>query len=384
MILHMPWERNLGGSRVQLELAEEFQALGHEVEKFDYNDAFGQTNSSRLAELARPSFSSKAKKFVQANAHRFDIIDAHQGNLPFIKQELGFKGLLVARSVGLYAFYEEFAKQEAIKYPSTKIKTQIGNWLRSWSKNRDIDYYFGSLQTCDLINLCNYDELTYIQEKLGLGDKCVVFPFGLSQKRKQAFVQAVQPATLRLANKQVAFIGSWGTRKGSKDWAEIIKRTRSQVPDARFLFLGTGFSAKTVLEDLNLPACDWIEIIPQYDSNELAKLLSGAMVGAFPSYIEGFPFAVLEKLACGLPIVAYDVPGPREMLRHLDSSFMVPLGDIESFSNKLVNLLKLDEFSYSQLSQCCVDIGKKFSWRRIAEETLDIYRKFLDKGISFE
>lgn len=33
MMLHMPWERNLGGSRVQLELAEEFIKLGHEVEK---------------------------------------------------------------------------------------------------------------------------------------------------------------------------------------------------------------------------------------------------------------------------------------------------------------------------------------------------------------
>lgn len=378
MVLHMPWNRNLGGPRVQLELAEEFQALGHEVEKFDYNDAFGQTNSSLLAELARPSFSSKAKKFVQANAHRFDIIDAHQGNLPFIKQELGFKGLLVARSVGLYAFYEEFAKQEATKYPSRKIKTQIGNWLRSWRKNRNIDYYSRSFQTCDLINLCNYDELTYVQTKLGLGNKSVVFPFGLSQKRKQAFAQAVQSATVRLTNKQVAFIGTWGTRKGSKDWAEIIKRTRSQVPDARFLFLGTGFSAKTVLEDLSLPPCDWIEIIPQYDSNELPKLLSGAMVGAFPSYIEGFPFSVLEKLACGLPTVAYDVPGPREMLSHLDSSFMVPVGDIERFSSQLVNMLKLDEVSYSQLSQRCVEIAQKFSWRKIAQEQLNVYSKFLE------
>jgi hypothetical protein len=40
MILHMPWNRNLGGSHVQLELAEEFRKLGHKVEKFDLYDAF--------------------------------------------------------------------------------------------------------------------------------------------------------------------------------------------------------------------------------------------------------------------------------------------------------------------------------------------------------
>jgi hypothetical protein len=75
MILHMPWNRNLGGSHVQLELAEEFRKLGHKVEKFDLYDAFPEAKSSpRLGELFRPSFSVKAKFFVQANSHRFNVI----------------------------------------------------------------------------------------------------------------------------------------------------------------------------------------------------------------------------------------------------------------------------------------------------------------------
>lgn len=381
MILHVPWDRNLGASRVQLELADEFRAMGHEVEKFDYCDAFLQGNSSLLERLNPPSFSVKAKAFVQANAHRFDIIDAHQGNLPCTKQELGIQGLLVARSVGLYTFYEEFAKLEKAKWSPKRKRTRIRNWLRSWQSKRESFYCFRSLQTCDIINVPNRDELDCISD-MGLGDKCFVFPFGLSQQRQQAFVQAVQPAAVRLANKQVVFIGTWGPRKGARDWAEIIKRTRAEVPEVRFLFLGTGFSAKAVLADLNMPACDWIEIVPHFDSEKLPELLSGATVGAFPSYIEGFGFAVLEKLACGLPTVVYDVPGPREMLHHLDNSFMVPVGDIEQFSNQLVKHLKSDEASYCQLSRRCIEVAKRFGWRKIAQETLDVYLKFLDKKIS--
>ncbi|MEH2361337.1 glycosyltransferase family 4 protein [Nostoc sp.] len=373
MLLHMPWERNLGGSRVQLELAEDFRKLGHDVEKFDYYDAFPKHTSSRLRELFCPSFSVKAKAFVQANAHRFDIIDAHQGNLPFSKQELGFKGLLVARSVGLYAFYDEFAKQQNARKPPEKIKTRLGNLLRSWQHRREYPLYSRSLQTSDLINVPNHDELAYIRDIIGLGNKCVVFPFGLSQQRQKAFTEAIQPVEVRLANKQVVFIGTWGPRKGSRDWGEIVMRVKKQVPEVRFLFLGTSFSVQKVLEDLNLLACDWIEIIPSYDSDELPRLLSGATIGAFPSYIEGFPFAVLEKLACGIPTVAYDVPGPREMLRHLDSSFMVPVGDIELFSKQLVNLLRLETRSYSQLSQRCVEVALNYSWNKIAKHTLDFY-----------
>ncbi len=379
MILHMPWNRNLGGARVQLELAEEFSKLGHSVEKFDYNDAFPQSKPSHIAKLVRPSFSVKAKGFVQANAHRFDVIDAHQGNLPFSKQELGFQGLLVARSVGLYAFYEDFSKLEQAKWPPEKIKTHIGNWLRSWQQKQESPLYPRSLQTCDVINVPNHDELAYVRDVIGLGDKCVVFPFGLSQQRQQAFAQAVQPAEVRLDNRQVAFIGSWGRRKGSRDWAEIVMRVKEQVPGVRFLFLGTGLDTKAVLEDLNLSVCDWIEIIPHYHSEELPGLLSGATVGAFPSYIEGFPFAVLEKLAFGLPVVAYDVPGAREMLRHLDDSFLIPAGDIERFSSQLVKLLTLDEVSYSQLSRRCFESVKRFCWRKVAEETLDVYHKFLEE-----
>jgi glycosyltransferase involved in cell wall biosynthesis len=377
MVLHMPWSRDLGGPRVQLELADEFKALGHEVEKFDYDDAFPQSNPSPLAELTRPCFADKAKEFIQANAYRFDIIDAHQGNLPFSKQDLSFQGLLVARSVGLYAFYEEFAKHEAIKYPPSRIKTRIGNLLRSRKVTRERSFYPCSLQSCDLINLPNHDEQAYVRDELGLGYKCAVLPFGLSQQRQQAFSQFSQSASVRLSNKKVVFIGSWGSRKGSRDWAEIIKRIRKEVPDACFLFLGTGLSAKAVLEDINLPNCDWIEIIPSYTSEELPKLLSDASVGAFPSYIEGFGFAVLEKLACGLPTVAYDVPGPREMLRHLDSSFMVPAGNVEQFSGQLVRLLKLNLAAYSQLSQQCIDLANSFSWSKIAKETLAVYSNFL-------
>ena len=376
-MIHVPWNRHQGAPRVQLELADEFQALGHQVEKFGYLEAFPRTHSSRLAQLTYPSFSIKAKAFVKANAHRFDIIDAHQSNLPFSKQELEFRGLLVARSVGLYAFCEEFEQLEKTKWPHKPKGNPLANWLRSWGKQRERPYYLRSLQTSDLINLPNRDELTYVRDTLGLGDKCVVFPFGLTQQRQQAFFRTIQPASVRLLKKQVAFIGYWTPRKGSRDWAEIIMRTKARVPEARFLFLGTGLSAKEVLQDLNLPAYDWIEIIPSYDSDALPQLLSGATVGAFPSYMEGFGFAVLEKLACGLPTVAYDVPGPREMLGLLDKSLMIPVGDLEKFTAELTELLQLGETAYNQLSQRCTQVARAFSWSRIAKEQLEVYSRFL-------
>lgn len=124
---------------------------------------------------------------------------------------------------------------------------------------------------------------------------------------------------------------------------------------------------------------DAVDIIPNYDSTELPELLSDVTVGAFPSYIEGFGFAVLEKLACGIPTVAYDVPGPRETLSNFEGSFLVTQGDTEQFSHRLVELLRYDETAYSQLSEFCIEVAQKFSWDRIASETLGVYSKYLER-----
>lgn len=384
-VIHTPWSTNLGAPRVQIELLDEFTKLGHTVEKFSYEDAFPH-RQSQLEQLTC-NFSLQAKAFVQKNAHRFDIIDASQTDLPFSKEELGFKGLLVARSAGLIPMYKEafmaqketWSEEVTLRSVASRLKSSVRSLVGYRSHKRRYEDVLPSLQACDLINVPNTDELAYIRDAMRLGDKCVYIPLGLSEHRQQAFEQAVQSAHLRLAKQKVAFIGVWSPRKGSKDWGEIIRRVRKQVPGVIFVFLGTGASKEAVYRDLKLPESDWIRIVPNFDTAELPKLLSQCMVGAFPSYIEGFGLAVLEKLACGLPTVAYDVPGPREMLRHLDPSWMVPAGGFEQFSNQVVRLLSLDEDKYHKCSRKCIEVAKTFSWSDIAAKTIEIYSENLER-----
>ena len=379
MLLHMPWNENLGGPKPQIELAREFEKLGHKVEKYDLFDAFPKMKArhSRIRELIRPSFSSRAKAFVKANARRFDIIDCHHSNLPFSKAELGFRGLLVARSAGLYALYEQFASFAEQKWPSQRKGHPIAELLRRWRANREAPSFPASLQTCDLINVSNVDERACLAG-MGLAEKCVVIPLGVSREQRDEFARAARPAAERLSHKNVVFIGSWSPRKGSKDWGEIVRRVKQRVPKVRFSFLGTGFDDKTVLSDLGLSSEDWIEVIPRYDNKDLPRLLSEATVGGFPSYIEGFGLAVLEQLAAGLPTVAYDAPGARETLRHLESSWLVPPGDKEKFSAELVKLLTIDPTIYGRLSEACQEVAVMFSWPEIAERTLEVYSRSLE------
>jgi glycosyltransferase involved in cell wall biosynthesis len=380
MVLHMPWDRNLGGSRPQVEIGEEWTRQGHAVEKFDCLDAFGPPSPSRWHNLCRPPFSKKAIQYVKQNAHRFDVIDAHQGNLPCAKGELGFTGLLVARSVGLYAFYDQYRRLEMTRWPRQSRGNLLGHLGRVFRYQREFPSYRHSLAACDLINVPNQDEKDYVGTVLGFADKCKVFPFGLSPARSSAFAQVRRSPAQRWPNKQVAFVGAWGLRKGAMDWAAIVTRLRKVVPSVRFLFLGTQCSPERVLKDLRQPAGASVQIVPQYDSDDLPQLLADATVGAFPSYMEGFPFGVLEKLAAGLPTVAYDVPGPREMLPRIDSGLLVSAGDTEAFCRVLERLLNMDLSSYTDLSIKCGRVADQFTWPEIAHGTLATYQSWLENN----
>src|SRR5207237_5357929 len=100
----------------------------------------------------------------------------------------------------------------------------------------------------------------------------------------------------------------------------------------RFLFLGTMIANEKVWNDLELEPADFIEVVPQFDPDDLPRLLSDGTVGAFPSYVEGFGMAVVEQLAAGLPTVAYDAPGPRHILGTLPQ-LLAPPADPVAFGS---------------------------------------------------
>jgi glycosyltransferase involved in cell wall biosynthesis len=198
----------------------------------------------------------------------------------------------------------------------------------------------------------------------------------MSGERQALFARERMSAEHRLARETVAFIGHWGLRKGSSDWPEIVRCVWSQRPGTRFLFLGTGWPADIILSDLGLGMGDErIRVVPTYDSGELAGLLRDATVGAFPSYIEGFPFAVLELLAAGLPTVTYDVPGPREMLGDLGPAWMVPPGDTATLPARLLDLLGRALADYRLLSEACTATADRFSWGSIAQQSLKAFSR---------
>ena len=381
-IVDLPWDTRLGAARIFMELSRAWEAAGHDVSHYCLGDAFpAATSSPPVSAWRRLRFPAKAAAFVRNNAARFDVIDCIVGALPITKERLNFAGLLVARSIGSHQLYRDFEKMARKRWPDQprgKLSGRIFYTIFQLQLFRNSEK---ALQFCDLVNLPNENELECLESK----KSAIVQPYGLTEQWRQKLVEAAASPETRLARQKVSFIGMWGARKGAKDWGESIRRVRAIVPEAHFKFLGTLTDNERVLRDLNIPACDWMEIVPEFHPDELPKLLSDSTVGALPSYAEGFGLALLEQLAAGIPTVSYDAPGPRSILQGSSPDLLVPVGNVEQFSTALIQILSSDLASYRKLIDRSREVASRFVWSTIAKETARLYETHLARvraGIS--
>lgn len=108
----------------------------------------------------------------------------------------------------------------------------------------------------------------------------------------------------------------------------------------------------------------------------LQELFANAGGFVLPSSHEGFSIAILEALSYGLPVVASDIPGNREI--GLPAESYVPMGDCELLSKKLTWLSKCltDDSNRESRRQW---VRTMYSWDHIADQTAQIYRDVLKR-----
>ena len=111
--------------------------------------------------------------------------------------------------------------------------------------------------------------------------------------------------------------------------------------------------------------------------NDMPEVYARSNIVVLPSYREGLPKVLLEAASCGRAIVATDVPGCREIVRHKENGFLVPPYDSKSLAEAIKILVKDSELRAKMGMRGREIVEAEFSDEIVVKQTMDVYKRIL-------
>lgn len=141
----------------------------------------------------------------------------------------------------------------------------------------------------------------------------------------------------------VLYLSTLAAAKGFSDILRALPGLRDRIGPVRAVLAGEWYSrqdkemADELIERLGLRAV--VEFTGPVNPEQRAQLLENASVFVLPSRNEGQPYAILEAMAAGLPIVSTKVGCIPETVRDGIEGFLIEPGDIETLTRRISDLL---------------------------------------------
>ncbi|MGE0385638.1 MAG: glycosyltransferase family 4 protein [Gammaproteobacteria bacterium] len=174
----------------------------------------------------------------------------------------------------------------------------------------------------------------------------------------------------------VALVGRMLRDKGVEEFVEAARRLRARGVRLHFRLVGdpdTENPAAIAHADLQRwHAQGIVEWLGRRE--DMPAVLAGADIACLPSYREGLPLALLEAAATGLPLVATDVPGCRDVVIDGDNGLCVPPRDPEALANAL-GRLAADPQLRARMGERSVERARAFALPAIVSQTLALYAR---------
>lgn len=238
---------------------------------------------------------------------------------------LGWSALAAAKKLGIpvssefHTNFHNYSKHYGIGW----LKKPIAGYLRNFHNKAD----------CTIVSS---PEMEKTLDKLGIR-KLVIVPRGVDAKR---FNPAKRSADLRrewgvgLAQPVCMYVGRVAPEKNLDLLVQTVERMSAAQPSLKFVMVGDGPERK-VLEKSH----------PQFifagmrTGEDLAVHYASADIFLFPSLTETFGNVVVEAMASGLAVVAFDYAAAAQHVKHGSSGLLAHLGSSSDFMRLAVDLV---------------------------------------------
>ena len=174
--------------------------------------------------------------------------------------------------------------------------------------------------------------------------------------------------------RRILFVNRLDPRKGFRVMVEAFRMLASERPDVVLVVAGDG-PDRGALAELPASARERIVMLGNVPHDDLPPYHAASEVFCAPSTgRESFGIVLVEAMAAGLPVVATDIPGYREVVRDGIEGVLVPPRDADSLADAIDGLLDDPDLA-KRLAEAGRQRSQRYSWDTVAKEIEEIYRE---------
>ena len=202
------------------------------------------------------------------------------------------------------------------------------------------------------------------------------------EKKDDKFIRKVL-RKYKLPKKYLLYVGDINYNKNIPQLIKMMKFVEDK--SIKLVCIGRNFTPQEI------PEWKWIETqlalsdvedrviflnnVPTEPVDELAAIYSGALIYVQPSLYEGFGLPVLEAMQCETPIVCSE---NSSLIEVGGEHVIFTEATAESMAQKVIDILKWSKTKRLKWIRDAYKWSQTFSWRKTAEETVDVYKQIMD------
>lgn len=284
---------------------------------------------------------------------RYDVVHTHSG-------KAGILGRLAARLVGVPVVVH------TIHGPSFYARQNpIGNWLFRWLEQIAAEW------TTQFVSVA--DAMTEQYQAAGVTGKFVTIHSGMNL---EPFLRA-EPTRGFVVGKVARFF----RLKGHEFLFEAAPRIVEAVPNVKFLLVGDGIYRERYERWAGqLGLRDRFVFAGLVPPSEMPRYIVQMDVLVHLSLREGLPRTLVQALAGGKPVVAFDVDGAREVCRDGETGFLIRPGDTTALAEAVIRLLRDKALADRMGARGRELVREQFTEDKMVEQIEALYRRLIAAG----
>ena len=254
------------------------------------------------------------------------------------------------------------------RIPISRIRLKLSAWTRA----RNQQWMAISKHTCKLVSesfqipleqvLCIYNGTKLIASE-NQSDR-----EDINTLRTQVRQELGLPETSKIA----LTVGRLHPQKGHLELIPAIPHIIKEFPEVRFVWVGDGELRECLNNKVREYGVEHHVLLVGYRS-DIPRLLKSANLFVFPTHYEGQPFALLEAMAHGLPIIASDASAIPEVIENRVHGLLFHTGDRCDLLENLRWAFKNPEYMQKTAQNASLRV-QEFSDERMIAETLMVLK----------